>query len=238
MKTCLHEQTYRTIAIDGPAGAGKSTAAKMLAERLGFFLLDTGALYRVMALHLVRQGISPEAGRIPLWALSLDLTIEPGIASMKLFLDKEDVTGLLRDESIGIAASKFSARPDVRGVLLDLQRRAGKSWNLVAEGRDTGTVVFPDAAVKFFVTANLKERSHRRFQELVQRGEHPEWEKVFEEMRARDHRDKTRREAPLVKAPDAVEIDTTHLDPQEVLTVMLGYVTEHMNRVCDQTKAQ
>lgn len=224
MKPRSDENRRNIIAVDGPAGAGKSTAARMLAQRLGFFLLDTGALYRVIALHLMRQGISPETDPIPMRALSMDLTIEPGVAFMNLFLRNEDVTRIIREEHIGVAASKFSAKPEVRRALLDLQRAAGARWNLVAEGRDMGTVVFPDASVKFFLTASLRERSKRRFQELVARGETPEFEEVLEEMRARDHRDETRSESPLFRSPDALEIDTTNLDLDEVLVLMLAQV--------------
>ena len=172
------------IAIDGPAGAGKSTVARLLAQRLGFRLLDTGALYRVTALHLLRLGIAVEAEHIPESALtSLDLRMVPDGKSMKLFLGEEEVTDLIRDEHIGAAASVFSAKPCVRQALLGLQRSAGKSWNLVAEGRDMGTVVFPDAAVKFFVTADQGVRCQRRYLELLARGEQVEPGEVLVEMR-------------------------------------------------------
>jgi len=210
------------IAIDGPAGAGKSTAARLLAEHLGFFLLDTGALYRVMALHLIRSGIVPGAERIPESALeSLDLRIEPQIASMRVFLGEEEVTAMIRDEWLGEQASRFSTKPEVRRALLGLQRSASSKWDLVAEGRDMGTVVFPDAQVKFFVTAELSERSKRRHLELVERGDSTPLDKVRQEMRARDDRDESREASPLVKAQDAITIDTTNLNPQQVLGQML-----------------
>jgi CMP/dCMP kinase len=227
----IRRQHGLVIAIDGPAGAGKSTVARILAQRLGFRLLDTGALYRVMALHLLRRGIAVEAEDIPDSALiSLDLGLEPDAEATKLFLGKEDVTHLIRDEHIGAAASVFSTRPRVRQALLGLQRSASDRWNLVAEGRDMGTVVFPDAAVKFFVTADLKVRSERRYQELQARGEDVGAGEVLAEMRARDHRDESREVSPLVKAPDAIFIDTTSLTRAGVVDKILSYIRQSLMR--------
>ncbi|MBI5249711.1 MAG: (d)CMP kinase [Desulfomonile tiedjei] len=217
------------IAIDGPAGAGKSTAARILAKKLGFLLLDTGALYRVMAMHLMRNGVDPEQsqGPIPAEALhGINFSIEPDVASMRLFLNGEEVTHLIRDEQIGIAASKFSTRPEVRKALLETQRSAAEKCSLVAEGRDMGTVVFPHAKIKFFVTADVEERSHRRCLELLGRGQEANFHQVLEDMRARDLRDRTRREAPLVQAEDAIFINTTNLNPEQVLELMVSRVKE------------
>jgi CMP/dCMP kinase len=216
------------IAIDGPAGSGKSTVARLLAERLGFFLLDSGALYRVLALHLLRQGISPDTAAVPEEALqSMDLRIEPHVASMKLFLSDEDVTGIIREEEIGLAASKFSTLKQVRNRLLELQRSLGERWDLVAEGRDMGTVVFPHATVKFFLTAKLEVRSRRRYEELLGRGEQADRHQVQHEMESRDLRDETRSESPLVPAPDAQHLDTTPLIPEEVLERMMERISDH-----------
>jgi CMP/dCMP kinase len=217
------------IAIDGPAGAGKSTVARFLAQRLGFQLLDTGALYRVMALHLLRHGVALEAEHVPQSAVtSLDLRMEADAGSMKLFLGAEEVTHLIRDERTGAAASVFSTKPVVRQSLLGLQRSTRERWNLVAEGRDMGTVVFPDAAVKFFVTADLAVRSRRRYLELLARGEDVESREVLDEMRARDHRDETRAISPLAKAPDAICIDTTNLTQGEVVDEMLRHIRQRL----------
>jgi cytidylate kinase len=222
------------ITIDGPAGAGKSTMARLLASRLAFSLLDTGALYRAVAIHLMRQGISPEDSSVPQEALkSMDLNVETAVGSMKIFLGAEDISGLLRDEKVGEAASAFSAKPEVRCALLDLQRVIGRKGRVVAEGRDMGTVVFPDAEVKFFITAALDERSRRRFKELVERGEDADWSEVRGEMNLRDHRDESRTAAPLTRAHDAVVVDTTGLSVSEVLERMIAHIANKLPEALD-----
>ena len=213
------------IAIDGPAGSGKTTVARRLAEHLGFFLLDSGALYRVVALHLMRRGIPADGCRISSEILrSLNVRMEPAIGAMSLYLDGEDVTQSIRTEEIGTAASRYSSRPEVRRTLIGLQRDAGRTWNLVAEGRDMGSVVFPDSRMKFFLTADLAERARRRYAELLERGVDAQLSVVRAEMLERDTRDESRSEAPLLRAPDAILVDTGGLSVEQVLQAMMLHV--------------
>ncbi len=215
------------ITIDGPAGAGKSTVARLLAARLGFVLLDSGALYRAMALHLSRLGIDPDCNSVPEEALiSVQISVEPRPGAMKVFLGLEDVGEIIRDDRISSAASRFSARAEVRRALIGIQRGAAARGSVVAEGRDMGTVVFPDATVKFFLTADARERAGRRYKELLDRGAEADYSNVLEEMKARDHRDESRPEAPLAIAADALVIDTTELKPDEVVELMIAHIVE------------
>jgi len=215
------------IAIDGPAGSGKSTVARIVAERLGFFFLDTGALYRAVALHLLRRGMADASQPVPPQALeSLNLTIEPAVGAMRLFLNGEDVTTSIRSEEVGDAASKYSTRPEVRRTLIGLQREAGARWNLVAEGRDMGSVVFPGATVKFFLTADLEVRARRRYLEIEARGEHSRFEEVLLDMRDRDRRDESRQVAPLVEVPGSIHVDTGGKTIDQVVEQIMVYIDE------------
>jgi cytidylate kinase len=217
------------ITIDGPAGAGKSTAAGLLAAELGFCLLDSGALYRVLALHLLRRGVSPDAETVHPDALAaVNVRIMPRVGAMAVFLGDEDVSADIRKETIGAAASLFSARPEVRRALIGLQRSAVDSCNIVAEGRDMGTVVFPGAPIKFFLTAALNERALRRYLELSGRGLPADREVVAADMEERDRRDVTRAEAPLVRAPDAVLVDTTGMTAHAVLATLVDHVRRRL----------
>lgn len=215
----------QVITIDGPAGAGKSTAARTLAERLGYFLLDSGALYRVLALHLVQSGISGDCDHVPAESLErLDVQLKPGIGSMRLFLYNREVTKEIRTERIGDLASRFSTKPEVRKALIGIQRAAAAKWNLVAEGRDMGTVVFPDASVKFFLTATLEVRARRRYDELRNRGYNADLGTVLNDMVERDARDERREAAPLKPADDSIIIDTSSLDAEAVVAILIGHV--------------
>ena len=204
------------VAIDGPAGAGKSTASRLLAARLGFALVDTGAIYRTVALAATRLGVAldDDAGLQSLLP-GVDIRFAPpaaGGAGQRVLLASEDVSAQIRTPSISAGASKVSARPVVRAGLLELQRRlavAPENRGAVLEGRDIGTVVFPDADAKFFVTASPEERARRRYAELLAKGDASTFEQVLADQRARDKADSEREIAPLKPAPDALIIDTS-----------------------------
>jgi CMP/dCMP kinase len=213
------------IAIDGPAGAGKSTVAKRVAEALGFVLLDTGALYRTVALAAQRGKVSVTDGDRS-GALAEDLArrnairLEPD----KVTLDGEDVSRAIRTPEIGMDASTVSAHPAVRKALLDMQRSAGESGGIVAEGRDIGTVVFPDAEYKFFLTASPEVRAQRRYEELVAKGQKVSFEETLAEVKRRDAQDTGRVVAPLKPAPDAVLMDSSTTPIDAVVESMLARI--------------
>jgi cytidylate kinase len=218
------------VTIDGPAGAGKSTVSRMLAERLHYRLLDTGALYRAVALAARRGGVSWDDGPACAGvARGLDIDFRMEGMKNRVFVGSEDVTAAIREPDISEGASRVSALPEVRAALLDLQRRLGASGGVVVEGRDAGTVVFPDATAKFFLTAAPDVRAHRRWVELNAAGMDIDETTVLADMIVRDHRDETRAAAPLRQAPDALRVDSTHLSPDEVVSEMERMVRDREN---------
>ena len=205
------------ITIDGPSGTGKGTLGLALAQRLGWHFLDSGALYRLVGYLALARHIALDA-ETPLQALAAHLPIEfrPAASGTVLLLDGEDVTDAIRTEVIGDAASRVAALPAVRAALLERQRAMRRLPGLIADGRDMGTVVFPDAPLKIFLTASPEARAERRYKQLKGKGNDVSFPALLEDIRARDERDARRATAPLVPAPDAEILDTTQLGIDDV----------------------
>jgi cytidylate kinase len=214
------------ITIDGPAGAGKSTVSKILAKKLGYVYLDTGALYRALAYRALKSGvkIDDESALVDLCS-NTKVSLKNSDGQMKVYLDGEDVEGKIRTEEVGFAASKISSFALVRQALLSLQREVGSQGGVVAEGRDMGSVVFPHADYKFFLDAGIEERIRRRFKELLERGENVRYETIREDMMRRDYQDKTRRIAPLKEPDGAVKINSDHLTVDQVVEKIMSYIS-------------
>jgi cytidylate kinase len=209
------------ITIDGPAGSGKSTVARRLAERLDFFFLATGAMYRAVAWRCLSDGVPlADIERVAAAARALRLRSE----GERLLADGRDITELIRANEVSEAASVVAVIPAVREALVGLQRQTAHGRNVVSEGRDQGTVVFPDAEHKFFLIADAEERARRRWEELERQGKSVDHAEVLTQLRQRDARDEGRAIAPMKPAADAIEIDTTGLDIEEVVTLLERHI--------------
>ena len=211
------------VTIDGPAGSGKSTAARGLSQRLGFEFLDTGAMYRCVALAVLNQGIDPVDSQS---VGDVSQRIRISFSDAHVILNGVDVTQAIRTAEVSEAASKVAQYPAVREALVDLQRQAAEGVNIVSEGRDQGTVVFPDALCKFFLIADPEERARRRFDEMQGQDQEITQEEILQQIHQRDQRDESRTVAPLKPADDAVEINTSQLSIEEVLDQLEQTVRE------------
>ena len=207
----------KKIAIDGPAGAGKSTIAKMVAKELGFIYVDTGAMYRAMALYMLNNGIdASESEKISATCQSADITIKHENGVQKVYLNGEDVTELVRKEEVGKMASASSVNGDVRKKLVELQQKLAETTDVVMDGRDIGTVVLPNADLKVFLTASSRVRAERRYKELTAKGEECDIDVIEKDIIDRDYRDSHREISPLKQAEDAVLVDSSYMTIDEV----------------------
>ncbi len=218
------------IALDGPAGAGKSSIAKRVAKALDYIYVDTGALYRAIGLAASRRGVepapSPEVDAL-LGSITVDLAFNES-GEQVVLLDGEDVSGEIRTPEASMTASKISAVPAVRAYLLDLQRSMAKTHNVIMDGRDIGTVVLPDAQVKIFLTASPEARAERRCKELLEKGMDVNYEDVLRDVITRDYNDSHREIAPLKPAEDSVTVDTTELDFEQSVEAIISVIKEHL----------
>lgn len=218
------------VAIDGPAGAGKSTIAKLVAKEMNFIYVDTGAMYRAIALYLLRKGVKPdERDRFADECRGADVTIRYEDGIQQVLLNGENVSGMIRTEEVGNMASASSVDGAVRAKLLDLQRNLAKENDVVMDGRDIGTNILPNADVKFYLTASAKERANRRFKELTEKGQECDLEKIKADIIERDERDMNREIAPLKQAEDAVLIDSSDMGIDDVLKVMVETINKKRN---------
>lgn len=211
------------IAIDGPAGAGKSTIAKLVAKELSFVYVDTGAMYRAIAVYLLEHGIhSRDAEGIKEACRDIQVTLGYEDGMQQVYLNGENVTGRLRTEEVGNMASKSAANPHVRAALLNLQRDMAKSCDVLMDGRDIGTNVLPDAQLKIYLTASVDTRAMRRYLELKEKGQDCDLEEIKKDIETRDYQDMTRETAPLKQAEDAVLVDSSHMSIEEVVDTIIS----------------
>lgn len=217
-----------SVAIDGPAGAGKSTIAKMVAKKLGFIYVDTGAMYRAMALHLLRKGIpATDSAAISATCEDADITIRYQNGEQVVLLNGENVNGLIRTEEVGNMASSSSTNGDVRKKLVSLQQKLAKTAEVIMDGRDIGTVVLPDANVKIYLTAGSDVRAKRRYDELTAKGETCDLQKIEKDIIERDERDMNREISPLRQADDAVLVDSSYMTIEEVAEKIISLINKN-----------
>jgi len=215
------------IAIDGPSGAGKSTVSQRVAKKLGYLYLDTGAMYRACALKAIQLGMDLDnLGCAEKLAQNLEIELRKNNDQLQVLLDGKEVSREIRTPEMGMNASKISQHLPVRKKLWELQRKMAEKGGIVAEGRDMATVVFPDADFKFYLTASPEVRAKRRYQELLEKGHQVNFEEILKEVRNRDEQDSKRKLAPLKKADDAIEIDTSGLNIDQVVDKIIGKITE------------
>jgi cytidylate kinase len=213
------------IAIDGPAGAGKTTISKTLATKLGYSYIDTGALYRGFALKASREGIDiHDDDKLKKMCEETDLCFKNKNGELKLYLDGVDVSKEIREPHMSIRASDISARPVIRKALLNVQRKLGENGEVILEGRDIGSVVFPDADLKFYLDANVEERAKRRHRDFINAGKSVDLNGLIEDIKKRDLNDSKREHAPLTKTDDAIYVDSTNYTINEVIELMIREV--------------
>jgi CMP/dCMP kinase len=213
------------IAIDGPAGSGKSTVAQLIASRLNFKYIETGSMYRAVAWKAQQAGIDPEdAERISEVARTISIEFKPGAERQKVMVDGEDLTPVLKTETIGRLAAIVAANKAVREVMVAQQQNMGRNGNVVMDGRDIGTVVFPNADKKFFMVADQKERAQRRHEEIKAKSPEVTFEKIYEQLQQRDFEDENRAVSPLVPAEDSIRLDTTQMSIDDVVAHMIEII--------------
>ena len=211
------------VAIDGPAGAGKSTIARLVAEEKGYVYVDTGAMYRGLAIHFLDKGIrAEETEKVIAACEDADVKIRYEEGVQQVFLNGTNITGRLRDEAVGQMTSKCSVIPEVRAKLLDLQRDLARTQDVIMDGRDIGTCVLPDADVKVYLTASVETRAKRRYDELTAKGEACDLDEIARDIKERDERDMNRETAPLRQAEDAVLVDSSDMTIEEVVKEIAG----------------
>ncbi|MDL2293552.1 (d)CMP kinase [Ruminococcaceae bacterium OttesenSCG-928-D13] len=218
-----------SVAIDGPSGAGKSTLSRRLAKALGFLYVDTGALYRAVGLAALRAGAATkDAAAVEALLPTTEVGLRYVEGEQRVFLNGEDVSAGIRQEAVGMAASDVSAHPAVRAFLLETQRRLARESDVIMDGRDIGSVVLPDAQIKIFLTATAEDRARRRTLELEAKGEKPDYDRILQDVKTRDHNDSHRAAAPLKQAEGAILVDTTGNEFDQSYEILLGLIREKL----------